>query len=222
MELHADISGEIQESIDVKKQLLAGPAIELIALMARRIAERLKAGNKLIVFGNGGSAADAQHIAAELVGRYRLERKGLAAIALTANTAVLTAVANDYGFEEVFARQVSALGKSGDVVLAISTSGTSPNVLKGLEVARRFGLHTIGLSGQSGGRLVESTELCVCVPSRVTARVQEAHILLGHILCGLIEKLYFADVVAEKGWGSRNGVRDSPSEIYAHAWRNKV
>ena len=198
MELETDISREIQESIDIKKQLLFGPMIDLIARMAQRIAERLKAGNKLLVFGNGGSAADAQHIVAELVGRYRLERKGLAAIALAANAPVLTAVGNDYGFEEVFARQVSALGKAGDVALAISTSGTSPNVLKGLEVARRFGLHTMGLSGQSGGRLAASTELCFCVPSSVTARIQEAHILLGHILCGLIEKLYFADAVAEK------------------------
>jgi D-sedoheptulose 7-phosphate isomerase len=222
MELETDISGQIQESIDVKKRLLSGPTIELIARMARRIAERLKAGNKLIVFGNGGSAADAQHIAAELVGRYRLERKGLAAISLTANTAVLTAVANDYGFEEVFARQVSALGKAGDVALAISTSGTSPNVLKGLEVARRFGLHTMGLSGQDGGRLLASAELCVCVPSGVTARIQEAHILLGHILCGLIEKLYFADAGAETTWGPGNGARDSLNESYAHASRNKA
>jgi D-sedoheptulose 7-phosphate isomerase len=222
MELETDISAEIQESIDVKKQLLAGPAIKLIARMAQRIAERLKAGNKLLVFGNGGSAADAQHIAAELVGRYRLERKALAAVAFAANGPVLTAVANDYGYEEVFARQMSALGSAGDVALAISTSGTSPNVLKGLEVARRFGLHTMGLTGQGGGRLVASTELCVCIPSRVTARIQEAHILLGHILCGLIEKLYFADPVEEKDWGVMNGVQESLNENYAHAWRTKV
>ena len=203
MELETDISREIQEKHRHKKTAPFGPMIDLIARMAQRIAERLKAGKELLVFGNGGSAADAQHIVAELVGRYRLERKGLAAIALAANAPVLTAVGNDYGFEEVFARQVSALGKAGDVALAISTSGTSPNVLKGLEVARRFGLHTMGLSGQSGGRLAASTELCFCVPSSVTARIQEAHILLGHILCGLIEKVCILPTLS----GQKNGAR---------------
>jgi len=198
MEVEEQIAREIEESIEVKASL-RGPIVELIAPMGRTIVGRLRAGNKLIVFGNGGSAADAQHIAAELVGRYRAERRGLPAIALSANLAVLTAVANDYGFDEVFARQIGALGNRGDVALAISTSGDSLNVLRGVEVARKCGLHTMGLSGRTGGRLRALTDLCVCVPSDVTPRIQEAHILIGHILCGIVEQAFLGDLSKTNG-----------------------
>ncbi len=183
------IAREIQESIDVKSRLQS-TELELLERIGALIVERLHAGNKLILFGNGGSAADAQHIAAELVGRYRAERRALAAIALAANMPILTAVGNDYGFEEIFARQISALGKRGDVALAISTSGNSGNVVRGLETARELGLHTIGLSGRSGGKIHTLTDLCVCVPSDTTPRIQEAHILIGHILCGIVEQAF--------------------------------
>ncbi len=186
------IDQEIQESIAVKARLRT-KALELIAQMASLIVQRLRAGNKLILFGNGGSAADAQHIAAELVGRYVMHRRALPAIALTTNTSVLTAVANDYGFEEIFARQISALGKPGDVALAISTSGNSANVLRGLLAAKEQGMFTIGLSGKSGGGIRGVVDLCLCVPSDATARIQEAHILIGHILSRIVEEAFLAE-----------------------------
>jgi D-sedoheptulose 7-phosphate isomerase len=189
MGLSAQIVREIQESIEVKSRLQL-TEVGLLEKIAAIMTERLHAGSKVILFGNGGSAADAQHIAAELVGRYQAERRGLAAIALAANPSVLTAVGNDYGFDEVFARQISALGKCGDVALAISTSGNSRNVVRGLETARGLGLHTVGLSGRSGGKMHELTDFCVCVPSDVTARIQESHALIGHILCGIVERSF--------------------------------
>jgi D-sedoheptulose 7-phosphate isomerase len=149
MQDYAWIEEEIQESIAVKRAL-GQESVPVIAEIADRVLERLQAGNKVILFGNGGSAADAQHIAAELVGRYRAEREALPAIALTTDTSALTAIGNDYGFEEVFARQLSALGHPGDVALALSTSGNSANVMRALEVARERGLFTIGLSGRTG------------------------------------------------------------------------
>jgi D-sedoheptulose 7-phosphate isomerase len=189
MEVEAQIAREIQESIDVKAALQT-TAVEVLGRMARILVDRLHAGNKIIIFGNGGSAADAQHIAAELVGRYQFERRALPAIALGASSPALTAIGNDYGFEEVFARQISALGIRGDVALAISTSGKSPNVIRGLEVARELGLHTLGFSGMSGGKMRALTDACICVPSDSTPRIQEAHILMGHILCGIVEESF--------------------------------
>src|SRR5258708_5811666 len=170
---------EIHESISVKKGLLE-KSVRQITQVAGVIVERLKAGKKVLVLGNGGSAADAQHIAAEFVGRYEAERRALPAIAITTDTSTLTAVSNDYGFENVFARQIEALANPGDVVLAISTSGNSPNVLSALGVARRLGLLTIGLSGRTGGEMKDLADYCICVPSDSTPRIQEAHILIGH------------------------------------------
>jgi D-sedoheptulose 7-phosphate isomerase len=191
MDIQTQVAREIQESIDVKIGLLSS-AIIPITTAAARIAETIKAGKKVLIFGNGGSAADAQHIAAEMVGRYQSDRKALPAIALTGNSSVLTAVSNDYGFDEVFARQIEAFGSPGDVALAISTSGNSPNVLKGLEAARGGGLFTIGLSGKTGGKMISLADLCICIPSATTARIQEAHILIGHILCGIVEQSVIA------------------------------
>lgn len=154
----------------------------------RLIATALSSGHKVLLCGNGGSAADSQHIAAELTGRFVSDRRALAAVALTTDTSALTSIANDYGFEEVFSRQVAALGGRGDCLLAISTSGNSRNVIRAAEVARSAGLHTIGLLGRNGGQLRSLCDLAIVVPSESTARIQEAHGFIGHVLCGLIEQ----------------------------------
>jgi D-sedoheptulose 7-phosphate isomerase len=186
------ITQEIEESIAVKAELGRREA-EHIAEAANVIVKCLRAGGKLIAFGNGGSAADAQHIAAEFVGRYRAQRRALAAIALTTDSSALTAIGNDYGFEEIFARQLEAIGKPGDVVLAISTSGNSPNILRGLECAKKLGMVSIGLTGGTGGKMRSQVDLCLCVPSDSTPRIQEAHILIIHILSGFVENAILAD-----------------------------
>lgn len=183
----AGIVREIQESIAVKEQLI-GATSQLISDAARMIIESIQSGGKLIVFGNGGSAADAQHLAAELVGRYRHDRKALAAIALTTDSSALTSISNDYGFETVFSRQVEAIGKTGDVVLAISTSGNSPNIIQAVSLAKQLGIPAIGLTGKTGGKLCDSVDVCLTVPSDSTPRIQEAHSLIIHILSGLIEE----------------------------------
>jgi D-sedoheptulose 7-phosphate isomerase len=158
-----------------------------LARAAETIGESLQAGGRLILFGNGGSAAQAQHLAAELVGRFHADRRPISALALTTDTSALTAIGNDYGFEEIFSRQLGALARSGDVVLAISTSGDSPNVLRALGQAREMGLKTIGLTGRTGGEMRERVDLCLCVPSDSTPRIQEAHLVVSHVLCHLVE-----------------------------------
>ncbi len=159
-----------------------------IETFAAQVSAAIECGGRVFWIGNGGSAADSQHLAAELVGRFERERSGLAAIALTSDTAVLTSVANDYGFESVFARQVEALCRHGDVLVGLSTSGNSANVLRAMECAERLGVYRIGLTGQAGGRLRHCVELWLGVPSDSTARIQEAHMLIGHILCDLVEQ----------------------------------
>ncbi len=151
------------------------------------IGEALAAGRKLMLCGNGGSAADSQHIAAELTGRFIHDRRPLAALALTTDTSALTCIANDYSFEDVFARQVGALGARGDCLIGISTSGNSRNVIKAVEVARSIGMHIIGLLGRDGGALRALCDVAIVVPSSTTARIQEAHIMIGHTLCGMVE-----------------------------------
>lgn len=158
-----------------------------LELAASHMAEALLAGKKIIWCGNGGSAADAQHLAAELVGRFRHERCGLASIALTADTSILTSIANDYGYEQVFTRQVEALCTADDVVVGLSTSGNSSNVCLALQTARALGAFTVALTGETGGRLTEFADVCIHVASHDTARIQEAHILCGHMLCDWIE-----------------------------------
>lgn len=150
----------------------------------------LKRGNKVLLFGNGGSAGDAQHIAAEFTGRFVKERKSLPAIALTTDTSAITAIANDYGFERIFERQVEGLANSGDVLIGISTSGNSMNVIKALETGKSMGCNTIGLSGRDGGIMNDSCELNIVIPSNVTARIQEMHILIGHIICNAVDAAY--------------------------------
>ncbi len=197
VQLRKYILSEIEESITVKAEL-ARCAPEKLAKAATLILERLEAGGKLIAFGNGGSAADAQHIAAEFVGRFRAERRALAAIALTTDSSALTAIGNDYGFENIFSRQLEAIGKPKDIIMAISTSGNSQNVLRAIGSAKKLGMATIGLSGKSGGKLRDSVDICLCVPSDSTPRIQEAHSLIIHILSGIVESaLINADHLSE-------------------------
>jgi D-sedoheptulose 7-phosphate isomerase len=159
-----------------------------IARFAERSADAIAAGGRIFWMGNGGSAADCQHLAAELVGRFERERPGLASLALTTDSSVLTSVANDYGFESVFARQVEALCRPGDLLVGLSTSGNSANVLRAMERAAGRDVFRVGLTGAGGGRLADTCELCLRVPSNSTARIQEAHIVIGHILCDLVER----------------------------------
>jgi len=161
---------------------------ETIGIVCSEITQAYKNGNKVLLFGNGGSAADAQHIAAELVGRFKLQRRALPAIALTTDTSILTALGNDYSFEWVFCRQVEALAQRGDIVIGISTSGNSPNVLKAIQCATDAGCRTIGLLGGTGGMLKSAVHIPVIVPSNDTPRIQECHILLGHIICDIVER----------------------------------
>ena len=181
------IRAQLEESCRVKHSF-SGELVALIAALAQRITQAVQAGGKLILFGNGGSAADAQHIAAEFVVRLREHRPPIAALALTVNTSVLTAAANDYGFEQVFARQVEALARPGDVLIALSTSGASANVLLAAEAGRNRGAWVAALTGESGGGLRKRSDLLINVPSQDTQRIQEAHITVGHILCALVEQ----------------------------------
>ena len=178
---------ELKESARVKEEM-ARHLADTIVKAAEMIIRAYRAGGKVLLIGNGGSAADAQHIAAELVGRFKLERRGLPALALTTNTSTLTALANDYDYHSIFSRQLEALASSEDVLIAITTSGTSPNILKAVETAHSMGVKVIGLTGGDGGKLIDTSDLTVTVPSDDTARIQEGHITIGHIICYLVEK----------------------------------
>lgn len=182
-----EIANRLEESAQVKKAV-AKSIVSEIGRMVNFILTAYKAGGKAVLFGNGGSAADAQHIACELVGRFMLKRQAFPAIALTSNTSTLTAVANDYGYETVFSRQVEALVNKKDVVIGISTSGDSRNVVEAMKLARSKGAKTIGLTGGNGGKLAEVADLVLIVPSDSTPRIQEAHITIGHIVCELVER----------------------------------
>lgn len=187
-----DTDTVLRESVAVK-ETLAGQERELakIAQVTRALVTALEDGNTVVLFGNGGSAADAQHIAAELSGRFRQDRDPLPALSLTTNTSALTAIANDYAYETVFARQVAGLVTAGDVVVGISTSGTSANVVAGIDTANDRGATTVGLTGEGGGDLAEIADTCIQVPSTDTARIQEAHITIGHAICGQVEEALF-------------------------------
>ena len=192
------IAAIVADSLEVKRRYFAEHAAE-VESAAEMIAVAFDAGGKLLLFGNGGSAADAQHIAGEFVNRFLpQDRRALPAIALSTDGGVLTCIANDTGFENVFARQVLALGKQGDVCLAISTSGNSPNVVAGIEAARSLGMKVIGLLGRDGGRCAALCDLALVVPSDDTQRIQETHNLIGHILCELVERTLFPQGETEK------------------------
>src|ERR1700691_5449437 len=179
----------IEASIAVKEQLLNDA--DLIATVSRVteiLVDALRAGNKVLLFGNGGSAGDAQHIAAEFVGRFAFDRPALPALALSVNSSCVTAIGNDYGFDLVFSRQIEALGHRGDVAIGISTSGNSPNVLLGLSVAKKMGLETVAFTGGGGGKLRDAANHFICAPSNDTPRIQECHILIGHVISQLVEQ----------------------------------
>ncbi|MDG1945198.1 MAG: D-sedoheptulose 7-phosphate isomerase [Halioglobus sp.] len=188
------VENEFQASVAVKQRILVDAEfMQQVTDMGHLVIDRYEAGNKLLIAGNGGSAADAQHIAAEFVSRFNFDRPGLPALALTTDTSILTAVGNDYGYDQLFRRQIEANGVAGDVFLGISTSGNSPNILQALEAARLKGITTIGLTGQHGGSMRELCDHCLCVPSGDTPRIQEAHILIGHTICGMVELALFKD-----------------------------
>jgi D-sedoheptulose 7-phosphate isomerase len=182
------IQDEVRKSLATIQQLAADEKIALaVEQIARACCNALRAGKKILLAGNGGSAADAQHLAGELVGRLKFDRPGLPAFALTTDTAVLTAIGNDYGYEQLFARQLTAVGAAGDVFIAISTSGRSPNILRALEEGRRRALITVGLTGKTGGDMAALCDYCISIPCSETPKIQEGYMVLGHILCGLIE-----------------------------------
>ena len=177
----------IEKSSEVKASLLSKESLELIEKIAKTIVSTIAKGRKILVFGNGGSAADSQHMVAELVGRFKKERKGIPAIALTANTSTITALSNDYGYGVSFKRQIEALGKEGDVAVGISTSGAAENVVEAMKLAKVMGLSAIALTGSGGGNLKSAADIAIVVKSNDTPRIQETHILIIHILCELIE-----------------------------------
>ena len=181
-----------RESIEAKRAFFDSNA-EIVVRAAELMVTSLRAGGKVLIFGNGGSAADAQHIAAELVNRLNYDRPPIAAIALTTDTSILTSIGNDSSFEDLFARQVGALGRKGDVALAISTSGNSPNVLRAVAAAREIGIKTIALAGRDGGKLAAAADLALVVESSATQRIQETHITIAHILCELVEDALYGE-----------------------------
>ncbi|MBM3246694.1 MAG: D-sedoheptulose 7-phosphate isomerase [Candidatus Omnitrophica bacterium] len=175
------------ESIQVKEEIMRSGTGRIVEI-ANLIIECLRKNGKILLFGNGGSASDCQHIAAEFVGRFKKDRTSLAAISLTTNTSVLTSLANDYGYDIVFAKQIEALGQKNDIIIGISTSGKAKNVAAGIKQAKKMGLKTVALSGGDGGELAKLADVSLLVPSPVTARIQEAHITIGHIICELVEE----------------------------------
>ena len=182
-------SRTIEASIAAHQRLLGDEAtVQQIAAVAEALVNALQQGQKVLLFGNGGSAADAQHIAAEFVGRFAIERAALPALALSVNTSCVTAIGNDYGFDRVFERQIEAFGKTGDVAVGISTSGNSANVLLGLAKAGEMGMTTVALAGALGGKMKDLADHCICAPSDQTPRIQECHILIGHVIAELVEK----------------------------------
>ena len=184
------IKNEIKEHINLLNKILTRQG-KKIKEIVQLILDCYKNGGKVILFGNGGSAADAQHIVAELVGKYKLERKSLPAIALTTNSSIISAIGNDYGFERVFERQVESLVSSKDVVIGISTSGNSENVFRGIMAAKKIGAKTVAFTGKSGGKLKDKVDILLNIPSDNTPRIQEAHITIGHIICGIVESKIF-------------------------------
>ena len=185
-----------EESIRVKERFVK-ENIDGLLTAAQRLGTCFAAGHKLLIFGNGGSAADAQHIAAEFVNRFTVERKPLPALALSTDTSILTSISNDYSFDEVFSKQIKALGRKDDIALGISTSGESKNVLVAVETARDVGLYTVGLTGCGGGELARRCDLALIVDSRTTPRIQETHITAGHILCELVDRILFPESFIE-------------------------
>jgi len=192
------IRKRFKESVEVKTRFLK-ENLSMLLDVIKLMSHCFEGGNKLFFFGNGGSAADAQHLAAEFVNRYIMDRPPLPAIALTTDASILTSISNDFSFNEVFAKQLKALGKEGDIAIGISTSGTSPNIIKAFEVAKEMGMKTVALTGNDGGALIKIADLSLVVPSSSTPRIQETHILIGHLLCELVEHYLFLNNPAISG-----------------------
>ncbi|HZY38423.1 MAG TPA: D-sedoheptulose 7-phosphate isomerase [Mucilaginibacter sp.] len=189
------LKSQIQASIDAKQLILRDEALmRQIVDAAEIIIKAYRNGKKTMFAGNGGSAADAQHLAGELVARFYFDRPGLPSIALTTDSSIITAIGNDYGYERLFARQVQAMGSEGDIFIGLSTSGNSPNILSALETCKEKGVFSIGLTGATGGKMADKCDICIKVPSSDTPRIQESHILIGHFLCFAIEDALFSDV----------------------------
>lgn len=192
MSLNLYIKEHFTHSIEVKEKILKNEnLLLLIEKVALECVKAYKQGNKTLLAGNGGSAADAQHLAGEFVSRFYFDRPGVASIALTTDTSILTAIGNDYGYEKVFARQVQAQGVKGDIFIGISTSGNSLNILEALKICKEKGIVSVGFTGESGGKMAELCDYCIKVPSKETPRIQESHILIGHILCAIVEETLF-------------------------------
>jgi D-sedoheptulose 7-phosphate isomerase len=188
------IKSQIEASINVKKAILQSPdLLQNIEKAAGIVLEACKSGKKTLLAGNGGSAADAQHIAGEFVSRFYFDRPGIPSLALTTDTSVITAIGNDYGYEKIFSRQLQAMGNEGDIFIGITTSGNSPNILEALDECKKRKIITIGLTGMGGGKIADKCDLCIKVPSVETPRIQEAHILIGHIICCIVENELFSD-----------------------------
>ena len=182
----------IEESIEAKRRILEDDnIIKMIEQVIEEFVMTIKSGGKILFAGNGGSAADAQHLAAELVGRFYLERKAMAAIALTVDTSIITAIGNDYSYDDIFSKQVEGLGKKGDLFLGISTSGNSKNIIEAVNKAKSLGMKTVSFLGKDGGKLKEMSDISIVVPSNTTPRIQEAHIMIGHIICEMVEAELF-------------------------------
>jgi D-sedoheptulose 7-phosphate isomerase len=182
----------MEASIATKHELVrSSVVVSVVAKVSELLIKALQQGNKALLFGNGGSAADAQHIAAEFVGRFAFDRPALPALALSVNTSCVTAIGNDYGFDQVFSRQIEAIARPGDVAIGITTSGNSPNVIRAMTVAKKMHVHTVGLTGRHGGKLKECVDYCICVPSDETPRIQECHILVGHVISEIVEHEIF-------------------------------
>jgi D-sedoheptulose 7-phosphate isomerase len=197
--MHQLIHKQLQQSIDTMTRVLHDEAIHLAVVQAGKItADAMKSGRKLMVCGNGGSAADAQHLVAEFVSRLTVDRPALRSVALTTDTSILTAIGNDYSYDNVFERQVEALGQEGDVLLAISTSGNSKNCVKALKLARTMGIHTIAYTGNKGGAMAEMADINVIIPSDTTMNIQESHLALEHIYCMVVERYYFGEDFGKK------------------------
>jgi D-sedoheptulose 7-phosphate isomerase len=190
VDMKEEMAQAFRESADIKMRFIRQNA-EALTLAVQMVVEAFKAGNKILLFGNGGSAADAQHIAAEFVNRFLIERPPLPAIALTTDTSILTSISNDYGYADSFAKQVKALGKEGDVAIGISTSGAAANVLKAIKAAKEMGLKTVGLAGRDGGELAKLVDIALVVDSQIVPRIQEVHITIGHVLCEMVDRMLF-------------------------------
>ena len=191
--LHRKVRDLFDSSIEIKKKFIDASSDKIVQAV-QETADALKKGQKLLFFGNGGSACDASHLAAEFVNRFKIERPGLPALALATDMAVVTSISNDYDYSEIFSRQVRTLGQAGDIAFAISTSGNSPNVIKGAQAAKEKGIRMIGFTGGTGGKLAPFSDIAFIVPSTNTARIQETHITLGHVICELVDELLYGSL----------------------------